>query len=77
MDDTRQSDPLPVDVDVLDQPYRRRIRLHKVYWLFWIVGAALILMSWVHVVTPQVGWIGFGIAVTGSVLSRLRFRPFI
>lgn len=38
--------------------------------MLWIVGTAIVLASWVDVVTPQVGWIGFAIGMVGYVLSK-------
>ena len=45
---------------------------HTIYWSFWMVGTVLIVLSWVDVVTPTVGWAGFGIAIVGSMLSKVR-----
>jgi hypothetical protein len=41
----------------------------RIAWSFWAVGTALIVLSWFEVVTPQVGWIGFGIGMVGSVMG--------
>jgi hypothetical protein len=38
-------------------------------WWLWAIGTVVIALSWFHVVTPQVGWIGFAIAMSGSVLG--------
>lgn len=43
--------------------------LAALYWLGWIGGAILILLGWFQIVTPMVGWIGFGIAALASVGS--------
>ena len=45
------------------------MRLYKIAWLFWIAGSIVIGLSWVNVVTPRVGWIGWGVALFGTVLS--------
>ena len=37
----------------------------------WIVGTALIVLSYVHAVSYRTGWIGFVIALTGAGLSTL------
>lgn len=42
--------------------------------VLWIGGTALIVGSWANVVTPQVGWIGFGIAGAGTLLSMASNR---
>jgi len=38
-------------------------------WMLWIVGTIIIVGSWTHLVTPQVGWCGFAVALFGTVLS--------
>ena len=48
---------------------------HRVCWLFCIGGAIVIVASWVDIVTPQVGWYGWGFAFTGAVAARLRRTP--
>jgi hypothetical protein len=52
---------------------------NQIWWALWIVGTAIIVASWANVVTPTVGWVGFGIALVGTVLSsfarRSRERP--
>ena len=39
--------------------------------LIWTAGTILIVLSWVDVVSRDVGWIGFGIALFGVVLSAI------
>jgi len=41
----------------------------QVAWSFWAVGTVLIVLSWFKVVAAQVGWIGFGIGMVGSVMG--------
>lgn len=43
--------------------------MYKFCWMMWIGGTALIVASWSEVVSPTVGWVGFGIALSGTVLS--------
>jgi hypothetical protein len=43
--------------------------LYKFCWVFWIAGTAIIVASWLDIVTPTVGWLGFGIALAGTLLS--------
>ena len=40
-------------------------------WLLWISGSILIVASWGNVVPPAIGWIGFGIATAGTLLSYI------
>jgi hypothetical protein len=35
----------------------------------WVVGTALIVLSWFNIVSPTAGWIGFGIGLIGSGIS--------
>jgi hypothetical protein len=48
--------------------------LHRIYWIAWLAGTALILLSWFHVVEPLVGWVGFLIACVASFVSYLPHR---
>jgi hypothetical protein len=41
----------------------------QVAWWLWAFGTVLIVLSWIDVVSPTVGWCGFGIGLVGSVLS--------
>ncbi len=47
---------------------------HRFSWLLWLGGTALIVASWTDAVTPQVGWMGFGIALAGTLLSSVSNR---
>jgi len=38
-------------------------------WWLWAIGTVLIVLSWFKVVTPTIGWCGFAIAVSGSVMG--------
>lgn len=35
----------------------------------WYIGSAIIVLSWLDVVTPTIGWTGFAIACAASLLS--------
>lgn len=50
------------------------MRLYKIAWAFWIAGTIVIALSWVHAVAPQVGWIGWGVALFGTLLSFFQRR---
>jgi hypothetical protein len=43
--------------------------MYKFCWAMWIGGTILIIASWVDIVSPTVGWIGFGVALLGTLLS--------
>jgi hypothetical protein len=43
--------------------------LYRACWALWVCGTALIVLSWVDVVPVLVGWVGFGVALVGTLLS--------
>ena len=38
-------------------------------WWLWAIGTLLIVLSWFGIVSYNVGWGGFAIALVGSVIS--------
>jgi hypothetical protein len=50
------------------------MRIYKIAWGFWIVGSIIVALSWVNAVTSKAGWIGWGVALFGTVLSFLGKR---
>jgi len=44
-------------------------------WLFYCIGTTLIVCSWFDLVSVELGWFGFAIAIGGSILSRLVTEP--
>lgn len=47
----------------------------KIIWGVWLLGALLVVLSWIDVVDPEIGWVGFSMATIASLLSRLPERP--
>ena len=45
------------------------MELYKFAWLVWIGGTILIILSWNDTVSPEIGWIGFVLALIGVGLS--------
>lgn len=41
----------------------------KIAWWLWAIGTTIIVLSWLNVVSSFIGWCGFGIGLTGSILS--------
>jgi hypothetical protein len=39
--------------------------LLPISWTFYLVGTALVLGSWLNLVSPQLGWLGWVIAMIG------------
>ena len=48
-----------------------RRRLQQIAWLAWAAGTAAIVLSWMHVVSPTVGWVGFCVALAPGVASEV------
>lgn len=44
-------------------------RLRKLIWASWFIGTGLVLLSWLRVVSSDVGWVGTYIAAVGWLLS--------
>jgi hypothetical protein len=49
-------------------------KLDRVTWLTWWAGTALIVLSWISVVSNSIGWIGFGIAMASTIISVIARR---
>ena len=43
----------------------------KTAWWLWILGTAIIVASWIGMVSFAVGWCGFAVALIGTILSLL------
>lgn len=43
--------------------------INKIIWLVWWVGTFLIAGSWFNIVPYKIGWVGFGMACTASLIS--------
>lgn len=48
--------------------------IHQVCWLVWLVGTALIILSWTSAVSTTIGWIGFGVACAAALITYLPQR---
>jgi hypothetical protein len=48
--------------------------VYKFSLVLWVGGSALIAASWADAVTPEIGWIGFGVAGAGTLLSMVSNR---
>jgi hypothetical protein len=46
----------------------------RVYWSVWLVGSALIVLSWEDIVSPTLGWVGFSLACGAAFASYLPQR---
>jgi hypothetical protein len=45
------------------------MRKQQIAWILWVAGTVVIVGSWMGVVTPAVGWIGFVVAGIGALIS--------
>jgi hypothetical protein len=43
--------------------------MYKLCWCLWIGGTAIVAANWLDIVGPSVGWIGWGVALAGTLLS--------
>jgi hypothetical protein len=48
---------------------------HRIPQGLWIAGTVVIVLSWMHVVPAKIGWIGFAVALTGTLLGYCRKSP--
>ena len=48
--------------------------LHKLSWILWIPGTVVIMLSWFNLVPARIGWIGFWVALAGTLLSFVPSR---
>lgn len=60
----------------IEAAYTRSMWIYRAYWTAWVCGSILIALSWVHVVSRQVGWVGFCIAGAATLLSMVVNSPF-
>ena len=49
-------------------------KLDRVVWFTWWAGTALIVMSWLSIVSNPIGWVGFAIACASSIISVIARR---
>lgn len=43
-------------------------------WILWLVGGIMIVASWAQILPVEIGWVGFGIAVVGMLMSSATRR---
>lgn len=55
--------------DLIEGDDNRVLRFDQAAWLFWWGGTALIVLSWLSVVSSFVGWIGFAAALASTFIS--------
>ncbi len=48
--------------------------VYQFAWVLWIGGTILIIGSWVDAIPVHIGWVGFGIALAGTLLSIVSER---
>ncbi|MBS0207850.1 MAG: hypothetical protein JSS27_02750 [Planctomycetes bacterium] len=75
MSDEKAIEFTPEELAKMQASYTRRMRFYRLCWVLWIFGAILIVLNWGNIVSPTIGWIGFGVAMTGTVLSFLTHLP--
>jgi hypothetical protein len=50
------------------------VRLNQAIWIMWWAGLALIVLSWINIVSPVVGWIGFSASLASTFISVIAKR---
>jgi len=45
------------------------MKRNQIAWYLWAIGTLLVVLSWVGVVSPTIGWCGFAIGLVGTVIS--------
>ena len=45
------------------------MKRNQIAWWLWAIGTVLIVLSWVDVVSTNIGWCGFALGLVGSVIS--------
>lgn len=45
------------------------MKRNQIAWYMWAIGMALVVLSWLDVVSNTVGWCGFTIGLVGSAIS--------
>jgi hypothetical protein len=45
------------------------MRVYQLCWALWVGGTILIVLSWVNVVSNEVGWLGFAVSLVGALVS--------
>jgi len=71
MAETEQDQP---NVDEEADSPQPPVFVNRAVWIAWWLGTVLIVLSWVDVVSPQIGWVGFGIACVSVVVSVIANR---
>lgn len=41
----------------------------RIIWIIWWIGTIIIVFSWFKIVSNTIGWVGFGLACTASLVS--------
>src|SRR5438477_2851827 len=55
---------------------RTRMSVDRAVWLTWWIGTILIVLSWMQVVSNEIGWAGFGISAASFFLHVLGRRSW-
>lgn len=71
--------PFQVGHVVMSNPYQSMVNIAATrpgrlagvwYWLAWGLGTMSIILSWLSIVPPLIGWTGFGLALVAAVVSQ-------
>lgn len=59
---------------LLLRAHQKEDRMNRTTWILYLIGSALVFGSWLGVINPTVGWIGWLVATGIALLSWSR-RP--
>lgn len=45
------------------------LQTSRLSWILWSIGIALVVCSWIGIVSGFVGWIGSGLTIVGCLMS--------
>ena len=60
--------------EIISDRASKVVKANRIIWIAWWSGMALIVGSWVNVVSNTIGWIGFALAMAASVVSVVLSR---
>ncbi len=57
--------------EIISDKKSKSKKINQVTWIAWWGGTALIVGSWMGIVSNTIGWIGFSLALASSVFSAV------
>jgi len=73
-DESQNNELAKLNDAAISETNARAVRLNQAIWIMWWAGTALIVLSWIRIVSPAIGWIGFSAALASSFISVIARR---